>query len=314
MYFNPYYYDLASYLLVITSRSEVGHLLDLAHPVYNIKGVIAIPLVYDRALIAVNTLASRNTRAQRPSLTPSHTPSNEVDSETEGGQESDAEGTMTPASTRDVNITFAKDGQIKVMAPTPIERGVHALPPRQHLNLSLEESRPGSPGSGASTPASNDSLATSPIAKTVASRLSFWTGFSKRTPTIFMPNTPVAPSRSSSSSPPKSTPNPVDRASIDSIIHENINAPSEVLSTILTSTAPQPETAEERKSELEDKIVRECVREFTKGGMYFAYHFGTRCPPWLHYTLVPIWFAVNFQAVLILKYTSCYRYNKVSAT
>jgi hypothetical protein len=252
----------------------VGHLFDQAHGVYSVKGVTPIPLVHDRALVAVNTFASRNARAQKPSLIPSRTSANEMDSETEGGEGSDGEGTVTPTTARG-DITFAKEVKVKVMAPMPIQSGTGAFNARQNLNL--EESRPGSPSSGASTPASVDYLSTSPIAKTVASRLSFWTRLSKRTPTMSIPNTPDSPSPSSSLLPSTSPPKLAGRASLDAIIHENITAPSEVLGSILTATAPQPETAEERKSELEDKIVRECVKEFTKGGMYFAYNFGTRC-------------------------------------
>jgi hypothetical protein len=38
--------------------------------------------------------------------------------------------------------------------------------------------------------------------------------------------------------------------------------------------APAPASTEEQHTVLEDKIVKQCIREFTKGGMYFAYTFG----------------------------------------
>jgi len=47
-----------------------------------------------------------------------------------------------------------------------------------------------------------------------------------------------------------------------------------VISTILATLAPQPTTTEQRHADLEEKIVRECIREFTKGDMYFSYTFG----------------------------------------
>jgi hypothetical protein len=50
--------------------------------------------------------------------------------------------------------------------------------------------------------------------------------------------------------------------------------PAEVLGDIIATTAPTPITQEETHNQLEDKIVRETIREFSKGGMYFAYNFG----------------------------------------
>ncbi|KAJ7661766.1 SacI homology domain-containing protein [Mycena rosella] len=43
--------------------------------------------------------------------------------------------------------------------------------------------------------------------------------------------------------------------------------------------APAPASPEEQHSELEDKIVKEVIREFPKGGMYFAYTFVTTTRP-----------------------------------
>ena len=35
---------------------------------------------------------------------------------------------------------------------------------------------------------------------------------------------------------------------------------------------------EEKHSQLDVKIVKECLREFSKGGMYFSYDFGEHRP------------------------------------
>lgn len=67
---------------------------------------------------------------------------------------------------------------------------------------------------------------------------------------------------------------PDEQDDLDTIVHEAKGDPAEVLEGILDATAPAPVTQEEKHSELEEKIVRECIREFTKGGMYFAYNFG----------------------------------------
>ena len=58
---------------------------------------------------------------------------------------------------------------------------------------------------------------------------------------------------------------------------EDTLGPEKVVEAIVNATAPAPSSNEERHRELEEKVVRECVRELTKGGMYFAYTFG-RCP------------------------------------
>jgi t-SNARE complex subunit (syntaxin) len=56
---------------------------------------------------------------------------------------------------------------------------------------------------------------------------------------------------------------------------QGVVEPSEVLDTIMTAAAPSPQTVEERHSELEEKVVKETIRQFTRGGMYFSYSFGT---------------------------------------
>ena len=59
------------------------------------------------------------------------------------------------------------------------------------------------------------------------------------------------------------------------MMEENADEPTGVLENILASTAPAPATTEERHVEVESKVIKECIRQFTKGGMYFAYNFGT---------------------------------------
>jgi hypothetical protein len=60
---------------------------------------------------------------------------------------------------------------------------------------------------------------------------------------------------------------------LDKVMSRN-EEPAKVLDSILAATAPPPPSVEGKQSELEDKIIRECVKEFSKGGMYFAYTFG----------------------------------------
>jgi hypothetical protein len=160
-------------------------------------------------------------------------------------------------------VKFADEDQVKLM--TPMASHHFGTDPEHD-----EEPIP-SPSSGVSTPSSEVSVNTSPVAKTLADRLSFWSRLSKRT-----------------SLPPGAT---EEHADAMKALHEAPSAgeqeallaqdgedgtiePREVLHTIVQGTAPAPETQAAQNLELENKVVRECIREYTKGGMYFSYHFG----------------------------------------
>jgi hypothetical protein len=57
-------------------------------------------------------------------------------------------------------------------------------------------------------------------------------------------------------------------------MEEENEEPERMVESIIAATAPPPASVEEKQSELERKIIRECIKEFSKGGMYFAYNFG----------------------------------------
>ncbi|GLB34696.1 putative inositol phosphatase [Lyophyllum shimeji] len=258
-----------SYLLVITSKAEVGNVVDGSHTVYRVKGVTAIPLVEEKARITLNTLASRNAQLARPSILPSttlDTVSSPQDPETEGPrpvahEAADLERRVAP------RVQFSPDDQVKFMTPTTPSFG-RDIYDRSHLGHDVIGS-PQSSSSDLSTPSSEQSVTTSPVAKTLAERLSFWTRLSKRT-SIF-------PSKNEDAQEPAAIPVPStltqERESLDKVIQEGKEEPAVVLNNLLAATAPPPVSMEEQHSELEEKIVRECVREFTRGGMYFAYNF-----------------------------------------
>ncbi|KAF6763774.1 SacI homology domain-containing protein [Ephemerocybe angulata] len=209
-----------SYLLVISSRGEVGNILDPTHTVYSVNGVTVIPLLEDRARIAVNTLASRNAALSRPSLIPRTT-------------------LLHPQSRR-----HAPDSVIPLRYLLPIPR--------------------------------RNSMVTSPVFKTLATRLSFWSRLSKRP----APATPADEEPDYSEFPMTDYAVPIqqpttlaeEREALDKMMKAE-EEPAKVVEAIVNATAPPPTTTEEKHKELEDKVVRECVRELTKGGMYFAYTF-----------------------------------------
>lgn len=157
--------------------------------------------------------------------------------------------------------------------PPDNEGDAHAQESGLHVKFAGEEEVQAMPidnindedniSSGASTP-SEDVVGPSSVAKLLASRLSFWSRLSKRAPSL--PSTPMAEEIEPMLA--------AQTVALNSIFQSGKEEPSRVLGSILAATAPPPVSSEERHSELEAKIVRECVREFTKGGMYFAYNFG----------------------------------------
>jgi hypothetical protein len=84
-------------------------------------------------------------------------------------------------------------------------------------------------------------------------------------------STPQSPYQAMSPQPPEKQ----EQEALDKIIREASGKPTNVIDKILASTAQPPKTTEEQHSELEDKVIRQCIREYTKGDMYFSYTFGT---------------------------------------
>ncbi|KAJ3504609.1 hypothetical protein NMY22_g17862 [Coprinellus aureogranulatus] len=229
------------YLLVINSRGEVGNVLDPSNTVYSVNGVTAIPLVDDRARGALAVLASRNATMCRPNLL-RHFP----------------------------RVQFSTDDEVKVMTPTLTP--ATTTEDGDNLDVASIERPPSALSfqSDISTPSSENSIATSPVFKTLASRLSFWTRLSKRT------TTPDALTPSLAEFPLAEVLQPTSLAeeseALDKLIKEQ-EEPAKVVEAIVNATAPPPTSTEEKHKELEDKVIREVIRELTKGGMYFAYTF-----------------------------------------
>ena len=213
---------------------------DTTHPVYGVKAVTAIPLVEDRAKLAVSKLASRNAVLARPSLLPRTATRSRADSN------SDLEGLPQrhPRVPSPRMIHFPDD------ATRPRSSSLYGA---QHTDSDDEAAL----SSGASSPTSDDATNMAAVARALATKLSFWNRFPKPTGDSGGEREPLATSEYQ-----------------DTLA--SMEEPEEVLDSIL---APTPATSEERHSQLEEKIVKECIREYTKGGMYFAYTFGKRSAP-----------------------------------
>lgn len=243
-----------SYLLVISSRLELGSVLEPTHTVYGVKGVTAIPLVHERAKVELNTLASRHAGIARPSLLP------RLDAPTSTSKLDNHDVASSIRIPTVPHVQFAPNRDLKILSPIPSRLDNNAI-------TAVHLGRPSSAQSSRSdSSASSDlSIAKSPVFKTLADRLSFWSRLSKR-PNSMYGNTesPLLPEPTSLLQ---------EQETLDKMMDENADERAGVLENILASTAPAPATTEERHSEVESKVIKECIREFTKGGMYFAYNF-----------------------------------------
>ncbi|ESK89839.1 hypothetical protein Moror_824 [Moniliophthora roreri MCA 2997] len=263
----------ASYLLVVTAREDVGNVFDPVHVVYCVKGVTAIPLIETQARDSLKSLASR---PFRPSLLPSTT-IDTIASVALTAESTDKHEAVNTVKSPDPPARSSP--RVQFATPENIERDNEPADIVHTFSLNTDEhafarspSDSSSELSGTSTPTDFTSP-TSPVAKAVASKLSFWSRLSKRS-SLF----PITPEEEERSKPEqKNAQEPiVSTTKVDNMINETMDKteePRQVLESILSETAPPPVTTEEKHSELETKIVRECIREFVKGGMYFAYHF-----------------------------------------
>lgn len=243
---------------------------------YGVKGVAAIPLVEERARTALNTIASRNGPLPRSSLVRSTTldaVSDARDSDTTATAASDAKraelvGVPTDDQKRSApRVKFSSDEQVKfaVQLATPSDGDETTS-----LRMPASSSSRSSLSDQSADSFSERSVSTSPVAKTLASRLSFWSRLEKRTS---FPSINQTEGKSISISEPSSLLG--EQAAVDNLIMEEGNEePARVVDGILAATAPPSASVEEKQSELERKIIRECIKEFSKGRMYFAYTFG----------------------------------------
>ena len=150
-------------------------------------------------------------------------------------------------------VKFSEEPEIKVMSPLPDSDDGFPVIDRSPSPISV--------ASVASSVSSE--LSAAPVAKVLASRLSFWSKSPKKNSV----NTPDVES-------PRVSVDEEDARPLDALIHEDMPEPQEVLNNIIETVAPSPATMSQKYTELEAKILRQTVKEFAKGEMYFAYDFG----------------------------------------
>ena len=244
--------------------------LDPSHIVYTTKSVAAIPLVEERARSVLNTLATRNVATQRSSLLPKALT---IDRRTslEELRHSKANDALRKRSTN------AHPGPKVHFTPQGSER-------EEDIRIS---SSPYSSSSDLSAPSIDEppSSPASPIIQAIVPRLSFWNKITKPLSHTLMASYAKRKGKESQASFTTSTLSLSEESEyvgqepgeLERLIHEKREEPSEVLKNVLTAFSLHPASQEERHVELETKIVRECIRLFTKGEMYFSYTFGIIC-------------------------------------
>ena len=238
-------------------------MIDPRYIVYGVRGVAAIPLVEEHARTALNTIASRNSAFRRSSLVPSTTLDGLSPTEDLGTvAASDRSGDQNATAPR---VQFSSNEQVRFL--TPLDSILHD--PDETTLLKVPD--PSSPRSSKLSDQSNyseQSVSTSTVAKALASRQSFWSRLSTRT------SYPTSQTKDKCDSIPEPHSLLEEQEVVNKILEAENEEPATLVDSILSATAPPPASVEEKESELERKIVRECIREYSKGGMYFAYNFG----------------------------------------
>lgn len=107
--------------------------------------------------------------------------------------------------------------------------------------------------SGATTPTSSEATSGVPISVALSNRLSSWTRLPRRTPT--------KPGHESSA--------------INTSVAESAQGSSEAVAPTVRGARSFSVSTKEQYAELEDRVIRGCIREYTKGCMFFAYRVGT---------------------------------------
>lgn len=150
-------------------------------------------------------------------------------------------------------VKFAEECEVKVMTPLAV-----------HEFSARDTERPPSRSSMVSVASSVSSeVSAAPITTVLANRLSFWNRLSKTSDAKTLDVESIDDD---------------DDRPLDSLIHEDMSEPQEVLSRIIETAAPPPASIREKYTELETKILRQTIKEFAKGEMYFAYDFGKVMP------------------------------------
>lgn len=210
--------------------------LDPSYSIYNVKHVTAIPLVEGPALKAISTINSRFTGKghMKARTLPRPRSSQQVNFD-DTNINANRKGVARERHHKSQSVYLVKDDNPSLSSNS--------------LKASAPSHSPTS--SGTSTPTS-DSEPNTPFAKTLIQRLSIWDHLPKGLVTTEEKDGQVR----------------------QGFLKDDEPAENTAAETSATSVVASASTTADRESALDTRIVREIIREFTKGGMYFSYNFG----------------------------------------
>lgn len=216
-------------------------MLNDTHTVYQVKGVSAIPLEESRATAVVKMLSAAKPLAKEHSKRHSH--DGRLESTTDHEEEETQETHVKFLSVR------GKDNEYSPLA--------------EEEETSSDDEDDLSDGTPPDSP--------SPLSKAIAAQLSFWTKLSKQIDEKLSKK--PSPSNLSPSVPLLNSPSTDSMEDVGRRL-SNGERSADILKSIIAKSAPPPSSTEAKYSELENKIVRETIKMFVRGGMYFSYTFG----------------------------------------
>lgn len=258
------------YVLFITAKSDAGFctctpilrrlrgfflpkvwvipVLDPRNEVCCVKSVAAVPLQEARARPTLEAMANRYNRTSIV-IEPLPTNADDVDPDDVGLTSSTASNVEEEPNqnSHPTKVKFSDTDDIKLVSPRP----GHTFDTR---SASPVPSTASSTSSNVSAP-SSDSEEPLPITKVIASRLSFWSGLPSQRRT------------QSATLAERSQLLDIEPELADDVSPENIR-------NLQDAASSPPASLKQRHNEMDAKILKECIKEFTKGGMYFAYNFG----------------------------------------
>lgn len=207
---------------------------------YQAKGVSAIPLEESRATAVVKMLSAAKPSAKEHPERRSH------------------DGRLESTTDREEET---QGSHVKFLS---VRRKDNEYSPLAEEETSSDDEDDLSDGTPPDSP--------SPLSKAIAAQLSFWTKLSKQIDEKLSKK----PSPSGLSPPSRPLLNSPSTDSMEDVGRRLSNGErsADILKSIIAKSAPTPSSTEAKYSELENKIVRETVKMFVRGGMYFSYTFG----------------------------------------
>ncbi|KAG9017184.1 hypothetical protein FRB90_001450 [Tulasnella sp. 427] len=246
------------YLFVITAKTDMGNLYKGSHAVHCIKGVAVIPLGSEAlAAEALKLILAKSVTKPTPAPPTVNPPT-------------PMEDVLTPkVETREVKFVDpfspAASAHIKFTPPQPTAAAAVVTEETTTSSTLTNNTLMLPPGpafeSLASTPPSSvpPSRSITPLSNSLLGKLSFW----KRAPSRQTTSDTLETSSLASAKQDESD---------DEFDSDDVASGGKALDNLLQQ-APAPKTPEEKRTQLETRVVREIAREFSRGIFYYTHDF-----------------------------------------